>query len=226
MHTNRWQHYLAEITGTFFLVLVGTGAIIANDVYQQSVTHPGIAIAFGAIVAIMIYAVGHVSGAHFNPAVSLGFLITGKLSPGGFVAYVSSQILGAMLASALLFSIFPAHETLGATIPAVPTAFAFIMEVIITGLLMFVILSVTSQTFPHPGLAGLAIGGTVCLCALFAGGMTGASMNPARSIAPAVFSLQLDTLWLYLTAPFLGAASAVLLCTRVHGREQCCNGAC
>lgn len=220
------QKYYAEALGTFFLVFVGTGAIIADDVYAGAITHTGIALAFGAIVAIMIYAVGHVSGAHFNPAVSLGFLITGKLNLKKFLGYILSQLLGAMIASSILYAIFPDHKTLGATLPEVAIGFAFLLEVIITGLLMFVILSVTSQTFPYPAMIGFAIGSTVCICAIFAGRMTGASMNPARSIAPALLSMQLKSLWLYVTAPCLGAVGAVFCCTAIHGKEHCCNGSC
>lgn len=214
--------YFAEAIGTFALVLAGTGAIVINDVSGGVITHPGIALTFGLVVMVMIYAVGNVSGAHFNPAVTFAFWVARRLPGARVVPYLSAQLAGALLASALLWAMFPAHETLGSTLPAGSWQQSFILEVVLTFLLMYVILNVSTGAMEKGVMAGVAIGGTVALEAMFAGPICGASMNPARSIAPALFSGQLETLWLYIAAPVLGASLAVPACFCTQD-DACCG---
>ena len=213
---------IAECFGTFCLVLAGTGAIIINDLSGGSITHVGVALTFGLIVMAMIHTVGDVSGAHLNPAVTLAFW-TAKRFPGNQVLpYLGSQVTGALLASGLLRLLFPAHATLGATLPTGSVGQSFVLEVVLTLILMFVILSV-SHGAKEKGLnAAGAIGATVALEAMFAGPICGASMNPARSLAPAVVSGHLEHLWIYLTATLLGAQGAVPLCRCVR-LDGCCR---
>ena len=203
------RQYLSEFIGTFALVFAGTGAIIINDQNDGVISHVGVAIAFGLVIMVMIYAVGDISGAHFNPAVSLGFWVAGRFPLREVGFYTASQVLGGVLASSLLAYLLPAHATMGATIPTIPPFKAFLMEFVLTFFLMFVIIHVATGSKEQGTMAGIAIGGTVLLCAMFAGPVTGASMNPARSLAPALVSMTWDGLWLYLTAPFLGAILAV-----------------
>jgi aquaporin Z len=214
--------YISEFIGTFALVLVGTGAMIVNDVYGGVVTHVGIALAFGLVVMVMIYAVGDVSGAHFNPAVSAGFWLAGRFPGREVLPYTVSQVTGALLASVVLWLAFPEHETLGATLPSIGVPGAFIFEVILTFILMFVIIHVSVGAKEKGVMAGAAVGATVCMAALFAGPITGASMNPARSLAPALVSGTLSYLWIYLIAPIIGAGLAVLSCRYARG-EGCCE---
>ena len=204
---------LAEFIGTFALVFAGTGAIIINDINGGVITHLGIGLVFGLIIMTMIYALGEISGAHFNPAVSFGFWAAKRLAFKDFLSFVSSQILGAVTASMLLKTIFPQHQTLGATWPHfISSSGDFVLETILTFFLMFVIIHVAQGAKEKGLMAGVAIGGMIALEAIFAGPITGASMNPARSLAPALVSGRLDFLWIYLTAPFLGAAMAVGSC--------------
>jgi MIP family channel proteins len=203
------KKYIAEAIGTFCLVFAGTGAIVINDVAGGKVTHVGIALTFGLIVMSMIYAVGHVSGAHINPAVTFGFWLSRRL-PGSVVGpYILSQLAGAFTASGLVWLIFT-HQTLGATHPSGSAMQTFILETVLTAMLMFVILSVVSGPKEAGLLAGVAIGGVIALEALFAGPISGASMNPARSLAPAVLSGDIHDVWIYLAAPALGAGIGVL----------------
>ena len=218
------NRYAAEGFGTFALVFAGTGAIVVNDLSGGAVTHLGIALTFGFIVASMIYALGDISGAHFNPAVTLGFWLARRL-PGREVApYVASQVLGALAASGAVRSILGAHPTLGATLPSGAAAQSFVLEVMLSLLLVFTILSVSTGARERGVTAGFAVGAVVALCALFGGPISGASMNPARSIGPAVLSGQLGSLWLYLLAPAVGAGLAVGVCRCTRG-ESCCTAA-
>lgn len=218
-----WRKMAAECFGTFALVFAGTGAIVINDVSGGAVTHVGVALTFGLIVLSMIYAVGDVSGCHLNPAVSLGFLAARRFNAGDVVPYLGSQCAGAFLASATLRLLFPTHATLGATLPAGDALQSFVLEFLLTLLLMFVILSVSIGAQEKGVLAGVAVGAVIALEALFAGPISGASMNPARSLAPAVLSGHVSALWIYLVAPILGAWGSVLVCRGVHG-APCCGG--
>ena len=213
----------AEMFGTFALVFAGTGAIVINDVSGGTVSHVGIAFTFGLIVLTMIYALGDVSGCHLNPAVTLGFFVSRRFEGRMVVPYIASQCFGAVLASLTIRLMFPSHATLGATIPAVDVLQSFVLEFILTLILMFVILSVSTGSKEKGVLAGVSVGSVIALEALFAGPISGASMNPARSLAPALVSLRLDSLWIYLAAPVLGACVSVFGCRCVQEPGCCCR---
>ena len=211
----------AEFIGTFALVFAGTGAIVINEVSGGAITHVGISLTFGLIVLVMIYTVGDVSGAHLNPAVSLGFFAARRFLLREVVPYVLSQCAGAFAASGLLRFLFPQSATLGATEPAGSATQSFVLELILTAILMFVILSVSTGAAEKGITAGIAVGSVIALEAMFAGPICGASMNPARSLAPAVVSQHLSSLWIYLVAPTTGALLAVLGCRCVRERGCC-----
>ena len=199
----------AEAIGTFALVFVGCGAVMA-DARGAALGQVGVSLAFGLVVMAMIYAVGHVSGAHLNPAVTLAFAL-GRHFPWARVAtYWGAQAVGALAAAALLRASLGDEGRLGATLPSGSDAQSFTWEVVLTFLLVFVIMAVATDTRAVGEAAALAIGGTVALDALVGGPVSGASMNPARSLGPALVSGTPDALWIYLTAPFAGAALAVL----------------
>jgi aquaporin Z len=210
---------LAEAIGTFAMVFAGTGAIIINDITGGAVSHVGIAITFGLVVMAMIYAVGDVSGAHLNPAVTLGFLAARRTTARLAMQYLVAQLVGALIASGTLRLLFPAHAKLGATVPLGSDAQSFVLEAILTAILMFVILSVAIGSKERGLMAGIAIGGVIGLEAMFAGPISGASMNPFRSLAPAIISGHLAHVWLYLIAPVLGALVAVPLWHGVYNHD-------
>lgn len=203
------RKYIAELIGTFALVFCGTGAIIINNETNGVVTHVGVAITFGFIVMSMIYALGNISGAHLNPAVSIAFVLAGRFPFKELLPYIISQISGALLASLCLRFLFPDNELLGATLPAGAPSQSFILEFILTFFLMLVIINVATGSKEQGMFAGLAIGSVVLLEAMFAGPICGASMNPARSVAPGVVSGHTEHLWIYLVAPVSGAAFAI-----------------
>jgi aquaporin Z len=213
----------AELLGTFFLVFAGTGAIIVNEVRGGVVTHVGVALTFGLVVLALVYALGEVSGAHLNPAVTIGFVLARRFPARSALSYALAQCGGALLASGLLRLLFLGDTTtLGATRPAGPAWQSFVLEAVLTLFLMFVILAVSTGAREKGLMAGVAVGAVIGLEALFAGPVSGASMNPARSLAPALVSGDLSALWVYLAAPPLGAALAVPACCLIH-EEPCCG---
>lgn len=199
----------SEFLGTFTLVFCGAGACVIDHVTQGGVTHVGVGLTFGLVVMALIYSLGDVSGAHFNPAVTLGFVLAKRFPAHRAMPFIIAQILGAIIASAAHRAIFGNVANLGATLPATGTGASFMLEIILTAILMFVILCVSSGSEETGLMAGIAIGGVVGLEALFAGPISGASMNPARSVGPALVSGNMNYLWVYLIAPLLGAAIAV-----------------
>jgi len=215
------KQLIAEFLGTFALVFAGTGAIVIDNVSGGSVTHLGIALTFGLIVLAMIYTLGDISGAHINPALTIGFWAARRFDARSVLPYLASQCAGALVASITLRLLFPTDLMLGATIPAGSSIQSFILELILTAVLMFVILGVSTGAREKGITAGIAIGSVIALEAMFAGPICGASMNPARSLGPAVVSLHLQSLWIYLLAPTVGAVVGVLACRCVR-EPGCC----
>jgi MIP family channel proteins len=209
----------AEAIGTFALVFAGAGAIVV-DAKTHALGHVGVAIVFGLVIMAMIYAVGHISGAHFNPSVSFAFALTRHFPWRRAGAYWLAQVAGALAAAALLRASLGDHAHVGATLPSGSQGQAFVWELILTFFLMFVIMSVATDTRAVGEAAAIAIGGTVGLDAMFGGPITGASMNPARSIGPALVSGDLHALWLYIAAPLAGAALGALAYQFVRGEAQ------
>jgi aquaporin Z len=219
--TDFYRKLLAEAVGTFALVFLGTAAVVVNNLYG-GVTHVGVSLVFGLVVLALIYALGDVSGAHLNPAVTIAFWLAGRLRGSTVIPYVVSQLAGAFLASLTVRLLFPAHDTLGSTLPAGGPWQSFVLEVLLTGFLMTVILAVSTGSKEKGITAGIAVGAVIALEALVGGPVSGASMNPARSVAPAVVSGHVEHLWVYLVAPVLGAAAAVPLCRCLHA-GPCCS---
>lgn len=203
------KKYVAEFTGTFMLVFCGTGAIIINQQTSGVITHTGIAITFGLVVMGVIYAFGSLSGAHINPAVSIAFAVGGCFPKKLIIPYISSQLAGGLAASLVLKFLFPASKMLGATVPSGSAWQSFTMEFLLTFFLMMVIMRVAKGNKEQGMFAGIAIGAVVALEAMFAGPISGASMNPARSLAPAIVSGHYTQVWIYLLATTLGALAAV-----------------
>lgn len=211
----------AEIAGTFLLVFVGCGAVVVDDLYGGALGHLGINAVFGLVVMVIIYAVGNVSGAHINPAVTIGFYFAGRLPRRDIPLYIAAQLIGAVAAGGVLRLLFPEHGGYGGTAPAIDVPRAFLLETLIAFSLMFVVLNVSTGHQEKGVMAGAAVGGAVALLALFAGPVTGASMNPARSIGPAVAAWSFDSLWIYLTAPVAGMLLASPCCRWIQG-DECC----
>jgi aquaporin Z len=207
----------AEMIGTFALVFAGTGAVIINQVSDGAITHVGIALTFGLVVSAMIYTFGDISGAHINPAVTLGFWSAGRFQASDVFPYILSQCIGAILASGLMWFLFPDNELLGTTLPAGSAMQSFVLEIVLTFFLMLTILNVSTGAKEKGITAGIAIGSVIGLDALFAGPITGASMNPARSFAPALISGHFEYLWIYLIAPPVGAFLAMFASRFVRG---------
>jgi len=217
------KKFVAEALGTFILVFAGTGAIVINDVSGGVVTHVGVAVTFGLVVLAMIYALGDVSGAHLNPAVTIAFWAARRFPARSVLPYVAGQIIGAILASVCLRFLFPNHETLGATLPQGHPLKTFMLEYLLTFFLMFVILSVSTGAKEKGTMAGIAVGSVIAFEAMFAGPISGASMNPARSLAPALISGNFSHLWIYLVATTMGALTGVLACRCVQEKGCCCR---
>ena len=210
------KKYYAEAIGTYMLVFCGTGAIIINQEMNGLITHPGIAATSGLIVAALIYALGDVSGAHINPAVTIAFALRKVFPVKEIVPYILSQSVGAILASFTLHLLFPLNEQLGGTFPAGSVMQSFLLEILLTFFLMFVILRVSQGSREQGIMAGMAIGAVVLLEALFAGPISGASMNPARSLGPAIISGELQFLWIYISAPIIGSSLAVWIESKIR----------
>ena len=216
------KKYIAEALGTFSLVFCGTAAMAINEITQGAVTHVGVGITWGFIVIAMIYSFGEISGAHFNPAVTIAFAYAKKFPWKNVPIYIFFQFIGAIAASLMVWFLFPESEYLGGTQTILSPAKAFVLEYLLTFFLMLVIINVSTGSKEVGMMAGIAIGGVVMLEALFAGPMTNASMNPIRSLAPALVSMKFANLWLYLIAPILGAITAVLSCKLVKD-DNCCE---
>lgn len=216
------NRYIAEFVGTLALVFCGTGAIIVNDLAGGIVTHAGVAIVFGLVVASMIYTIGDISGAHINPAVTMAFWFAKRMRGREVLPYVVSQLLGGVVASVLLLFILGSHPTMGATLPAGSASQSFALEIVLTFFLMLTIINVSTGAQEKGIMAGAAIGSVVGLAAMFGGPISGASMNPARSLGPALVSGHWNTLWIYVAAPVTGAFGAILCCRLIRG-DGCCR---
>ena len=216
-HLDAFRKFLAEFLGTFALIFAGTGAIVINAESGGAITHLGVALTFGLIVLAMIYTLGDVSGAHMNPAVTLAFAVAGMFPFASVLLYIAAQVSGALLASLTLHFLFPQNATLGATLPIGSPVQSFVLEFILSAILMFVILNVSHGAKEKGITAGIVVGAVIALEALFAGPICGASMNPARSLAPAIVSGNLQHLWIYLVAPVLGMLVAIPLFRLVRG---------
>jgi MIP family channel proteins len=211
---------VAEGIGVFALVFAGCGAIVAEAEHPGTLGTVGIALVFGLVIMAMIYATGHLSGAHLNPAVTVAFVVTRHFPRAEALAYLVAQLAGALAAAGLLAAIWPSEPAaLGATLPTVGVGSALAYEAVLTAFLMFVILAVATDTRAVGPAAAIAIGGTVGLDALFGGPITGASMNPARSIGPALVSGELHDLWIYIAAPLAGAIVGAVAYQLVRGEH-------
>ncbi len=202
---------LAEAIGTFVIVFAGCGSVMAAERFPGSISPAAIPVIFGLAVAAMIYALGHISGAHFNPAVTAAFAVARHFPAAEVLFYWGAQFAGAFAASALLGLILPAGHTFGAAVPAVGIAQAAAWEMLLTFILMFVIIAVATDTRAVGTMAGAAIGATVMLGAFVGGPVTGAAMNPARALAPAFFQNQMSVCWIYFAGPTAGAVFAALV---------------
>jgi aquaporin NIP len=210
----------AEAIATFALVTAGCGAIIADEHSAGGLGVVGIGLVFGLIIMVMIYATGHLSGAHINPAVTVAFTLTRHFPARDALAYIGAQVTGAVVAALVLLAVWPdkpAH--LGTTLPTVGAGSAFVYEIVLTAFLMFVIMAVATDTRAVGAAAAIAIGGTVGLDAIFGGPVTGASMNPARSFGPALVSGEWHDFWIYVAGPLIGAALGALAYQLVRGEH-------
>jgi aquaporin NIP len=211
---------LAEALAAFALVFAGCGAIVADTIHVDMLGGIGVAATFGLVVMAMIYATGHLSGAHINPAVTIAFTLTRHFPPRDAAAYIAAQLTGATAAALVLLAAWPEQPAaLGATVPSVGAGTALLYEILLSAFLMFVIVAVATDTRAVGAAAAIAIGGTVGLDALFGGPITGASMNPARSFGPALASGTWTDFWIYLAGPIAGAALGALAYQLVRGEH-------
>jgi aquaporin NIP len=201
-----WRRAAAEALAAFALVFAGCGAIVADAVYGASLGTIGVALTFGLVIMAMVYATGHLSGAHINPAVTLAFTLTRHFPTRDAAAYVTAQLTGAALGALLLLAVWPdGPAELGATVPQVGAGSALVYEAVMTAILMFVIMAVATDTRAAGAAAAISIGGVIGLDALFGGPVTGASMNPARSFGPALVAGEWTDFWVYVVGPIVGA---------------------
>jgi aquaporin NIP len=208
----------AEALAAFALVFAGCGAIIANAEYDAALGAVGVSLVFGLIIMVMIYATGHLSGAHINPAVTIAFTLSRHFPARDAAAYIAAQLIGATAAALVLLGVWPDQPAdLGATVPSVGIGSAFVYELVLTAFLMFVIIAVATDTRAVGAAAAIAIGGTVGVDALFGGPVTGASMNPARSFGPALAAGEWTDFWIYIAGPVAGAALGAFAYQAVRG---------
>lgn len=208
----------AEAFAAFALVFAGAGAVVTNAEYGEALGTVGIALVFGLVIMVMVYAIGHLSGAHINPAVTIAFALTRHLPPRDAGAYIAAQCAGAIAAALALLAIWPSQPAaLGATVPSVGVGSAVVYEAVLSAFLMFVIMAVATDTRAVGAAAAIAIGGTIGLDALFGGPVTGASMNPARSLGPALAAWEWSDFWVYLVGPIAGTTFGGLAYQLIRG---------
>ena len=213
-----WRRAAAEAIAAFALVFAGCGAIVADARYDGALGTVGIGLVFGLIIMVMVYATGHLSGAHINPAVTVAFTLTRHFAARDAVAYVAAQLAGAVAGALVLLAVWPDQPAaLGATVPSVAAGSALAYEVVLTAVLMFVIVAVATDTRAVGAAAAIAIGGTVALDALFAGPVSGGTMNPARSFGPALAAGEWSDFWIYVAGPVIGAALGAFAYQLVRG---------
>ena len=223
-----FSQLMAEFIGTFFMILFGCGSMAIVEINPSALPAFTIPVIFGGIIATMIYAVGHISGAHFNPAVTAAFFFLKRISSKKMIGYICSQFLGAIVATLIISIIWKNNHHFGATFVQTELMPALIIEFLCSFLLMFVIVAVATDSRAIGELAGIAIGLTVSLCAFVFGPYTGASMNPARSFAPALFNGNFEHLWIYLLVPILGTITAAFVYEKIrcdikkNGNEHGC----
>jgi aquaporin Z len=211
------KRLLAEFLGTFALIFFGTGAVIVNEIFGDNLTHLGVSMAWGLIVMVLVYSLGDLSGAHLNPAVSIGFATAGRFPRHELLPYILVQFAGAITASATLRQLFAGNKLLGATLPSGSNIQSVVLEILLTLMLMLVILNVSHGAKEKGITAGIAVGAMIGLEALVAGPVCGGSMNPARSLAPALVSGHLEYLWIYLISPVIGSLAAIPLFQFLRG---------
>ncbi len=215
----------AEFIGTLAIVFFGCGTQMTGELFHKPFTPLGVPMAYGLAVGIMVYAVGRVSGAHFNPAVTLGLYAGGTVPFRDVVPYWLAQFLGSIAAMAVLVAMLPGGSSFGATVPSVPVFAALAWETILTFFLVLVIMAATLDRVATWGGAGAVIGGMVTLCSIAGGGATGASMNPARSLGPALAAGEFSSLWIYFVGPFAGAVAAALFYRWIGDKNNHANRA-
>jgi MIP family channel proteins len=215
-----WRRASAEALAAFALVFAGCGAIVTDASYDGALGTVGIGLVFGLIIMVMIYATGHLSGAHINPAVTIAFTLTRHFRVRDAAAYIAAQLAGATAAALVLLAVWPDKPAaLGATVPSVEAGSALVYEVILTAILMFVIIAVATDTRAVGAAAAIAIGGTVGLDAIFGGPVSGASMNPARSFGPALAAGEWQDYWIYVVGPVAGAIAGAFAYQLIRGGE-------